>query len=93
MAEDRIDKLAERFRTHATGRKPARTRKRTPTSLYLDGEVVSRLDKAYRDRSHALHPVVVSKSVFLETLMEQGLAHLDELKPLLKAAAEGDSAA
>lgn len=40
MAEDRIDKLAERFRTHATGRKS--TRKRTPTSLYLDGEVVSR---------------------------------------------------
>jgi hypothetical protein len=93
MAEDRIDRLAERFRTHATGRKPARTRKRTPTSLYLDGEVVSRLDKAYRDCSHDLHPIVVSKSVFLETLIEHGLAHLDKLKPLLKEAAEGDAAA
>jgi hypothetical protein len=31
MAEDRIDKLAECFRTHATSRKS--TRKRTPTSL------------------------------------------------------------
>jgi hypothetical protein len=90
MAEDRIDKLAERFRTHATGRKSARIRKRTPTSLHLDGEVVSRLDKAYRDCSHDLHPVVVSKSVFLETLVEHGLAHLDELKPLLKEAAEED---
>ena len=93
MAEDRIDKLAERFRTHATGRKPGRTRKRTPTSLYLDGEVVSRLNKAYRNCSHDLHPVVVSKSVFLETLIEHGLAHLDELKPLLKEAAEEDAAA
>jgi hypothetical protein len=91
MAEDRIDKLAERFRTHATGHKPDRTRKRTPTSLYLDGEVVSRLDKAYRDCSHELHPVVLSKSVFLETLVEYGLGHLDELKPLLKEAAEGEA--
>jgi hypothetical protein len=64
-----------------------------PTSLYLDGEVVSRLDKAYRDCSHDLHPIVVSKSVFLETLIEHGLAHLDKLKPLLKEAAEGDAAA
>jgi hypothetical protein len=76
MAEDRIEKLAERFRTHATGRKPARTRKRTPTSLYLDGEVVSRLDKAYQDCSHDLHPVVVNKRICLETLIEHGLAHL-----------------
>jgi hypothetical protein len=90
MAEDRIDKLAERFRTHATGRKS--TRKRTPTSLYLDGEVVSRLDKAYRDCSYELHPVVVSKSVFLETLIEHGLAHLDELITLLKDAGETEAA-
>jgi hypothetical protein len=53
MAEDRIEKLAERFRT-----------------------VVSRLDKAYQDCSHDLHPVVVNKSIFLETLIEHGLAHL-----------------
>jgi hypothetical protein len=54
--------------------------------------VVSRLDKAYRDCSHDLHPIVVSKSVFLETLIEHGLAHLDELKPLLlKEAAEGEA--
>jgi hypothetical protein len=50
------------------------------------------LDKAYRECSRALHPIIVSKSVFLETLIEQGLAHLDELKPLLKEAAEGDIA-
>ena len=43
MAENRIDKLAEPFRTHA----PAASGRLT--SLYLDGEVVSRLDKAYRD--------------------------------------------
>jgi hypothetical protein len=58
------------------------------TPLYLVGEVVSRLDKAYRDCSHDLHPIVVSKSVFLETLIEHGLAHLDELKPLLQQAAD-----
>jgi hypothetical protein len=29
--------------------------------------------------------------VFLETLVEHGLDHLDELKPLLKEAAEGEA--
>lgn len=90
MAKDRIDKLAERFRTRATGRKS--TRKQTPTSLYLDGEVVSRLDKAYRDCSHDLHSVVVSKSVFLETLIEHGLAHLEDLINLLKDTGEAETA-
>jgi hypothetical protein len=90
MAEDRIDKLAECFRTHATGRKS--TRKRTPTSLYLDGEVVSRLDKVYRDCSHDLHPVVLSKSMFLETLIEYGFDHLEDHITLLKEAAEEEAA-
>ncbi len=74
-----------------TGRKPGRTRKRTPTSLYLDGELVSRLDKAYRNCSHDLHPIDVSKSVFLETLIKYGLDHFDNLKALLTEAAEDDS--
>jgi hypothetical protein len=36
--------------------------------------------------------VVVSKSVFLETLIEHGLAHLDELITLLKDAGETEAA-
>jgi hypothetical protein len=39
--------------------------------------------KVYRDYSHDLHPVVLSKR-----LIEHGLAHLDELKPLLQQAAD-----
>ena len=39
MAEDQIGKLAERFRTHATGRKS--TRKQTPTTLLLSARASS----------------------------------------------------
>jgi hypothetical protein len=54
--------------------------------------VVSRLDKAYRDCSHDLHPVVLSKSMFLETLIEYGFDHLEDHITLLKEAAEGEAA-
>lgn len=83
MSEDRIAKLSQRFSRHTVGRKPATTRTRERRSFYVDGELVARLDQMYKDVNHELYPHTVSKSVFLETVMEYGLDHLAELKPIL----------
>ncbi len=79
--DDRIAKLSQRFKTHAVGRRPQATpRTRERHSLYLDSDLVLQADKAYRDISHELYPQTVSKSLFWETLLGYGLAHLDDIK-------------
>ncbi len=90
MSEDRIAKLSQRFNRHTVGRRPSSTRNRERRSFYVDGELVSRLDQTHKELNHALYPTTVSKSAFLETLMEYGLTHLEELKPLLVEASEAD---
>ena len=92
MADDRIAKLSQRFSRHAVGRKPATTRTRERRSFYLDAELTDRLDRVYKDLNHELYPRTVSKSVFLETVLEYGLEHLDELKPVLAQASGADDA-
>ena len=89
MADDRIAKLSERFNRHQVGRKPTTTRSRERRSLYLDGALLEQLDQEHRALNHALYPQSVNKAVFLETLIEYGLAHLDELKTVLVESAEG----
>lgn len=89
MGEDRIAKLSERFSRHQVGRKPATPRNRERRSLYLDGALLERLDKEHRALNHALYPASVTKSVFLEALLEYGLAHLDDLEVTI-AGAGGD---
>lgn len=86
MTDDRIAKLSQRFSKHAVGRKPSATRSRERRSFYLDAELTGRIDRVYKDLNHALYPESVSKSVFLETVIEYGLEHLDELKPILAQA-------
>ena len=81
MAEDRIAKLSERFNRHQVGRKPDAPRNRERRSLYLDGALLERLDQEHRALNHQLYPESVNKAVFLETLIEYGLAHLDDLRP------------
>ena len=92
MADDRIAKLSQRFSRHAVGRKPSTTRTRERRSFYLDAELTDRLDRVYKDLNHELYPRTVSKSVFLETVLEYGLEHLDELKPVLAQASGADDA-
>ncbi len=82
--KDRISILSERFRQHAVGRRAENTRKRERRSFYLDGDLTEQLDKTYRDINHALYPHTVSKSTFLETLLEYGLSHLSEIKAQLE---------
>jgi len=81
VADDRIAKLSERFNRHQVGRKPAAPRNRERRSLYLDGTLLERLDQEHRALNHQLYPESVNKAVFLETLIEYGLAHLDDLRP------------
>lgn len=83
-SNERIDKLSQRFKTHTVGRKPTVTRNRERHSFYVDGELVARLDRVYRDVNHALYPRSVSKSVFLETLMEYGLEHIDVIQTVVR---------
>lgn len=90
MSEDRIAKLSQRFNRHTVGRRPSSTRNRERRSFYIDGELVARLDQIHKELNHALYPTTVSKSAFLETLMEFGLDNLEALKPLLIEASETD---
>ncbi|MGH2530920.1 MAG: hypothetical protein ACRDJW_01320 [Thermomicrobiales bacterium] len=90
MAEDRIAKLSQRFTRHAVGRKPTTARTRERRSYYIATDLSERIDQVYRDINHALYPSSVNKSLFLETLIEYGLEHLDELKPLLSEVSTGD---
>jgi hypothetical protein len=93
MSDDRIDKLAKRFKTHAVGRRPQNTRTRERHSLYLDTDLVAEANKVYRDISHQLYPSTVSKSTFWEALLGYGLEHLDELKAAIAARATAEDEA
>ena len=83
MPDDRISKLSERFRTHAVGRRATSNRTRERHSFYLDAELVTRLDQTYRAVNHELYPGSVTKSAFLEALIEYGLDHVADLKSAL----------
>lgn len=88
MSEDRIERLSKRFKTHAVGRPSTSTRARARHTFYLDTELVNRLDALYREINHELYPKRISKSHFLETLMEYGLEHIADLKMILVQAAQ-----
>ncbi len=86
--EDRIAKLSQRFKTHATGR-PKRTQKnRERQSLYLDSDLTARIDQTYKDIAHQMYPKTLSKSAFLETILEYGLEHLDVITARLAEIAD-----
>ncbi len=87
-SQDRIANLSQRFKTHAVGRKPTTTRTRERHSLYLDGDLVEEMDKRYKQTAHELYPRSLSKSEFLEAVLEYGLAHLDAVKAELSEASE-----
>jgi hypothetical protein len=77
--DDRIAKLSQRFKTHATGRPKQSQKNRERQSLYLDADLTARIDQTYKDIAHQMYPKSLSKSAFLETLLEYGLEHLDAI--------------
>jgi hypothetical protein len=92
VADDRsarIGRLSQRFEKPAVAAsKPEIQRARERQSLYLDAELMKRIDQVHRDVAHELYPQKVTKSTFLETLLEYSLAHLDDVKGQLAADAD-----
>jgi hypothetical protein len=92
MKEDRLSKLSQRFKTHAVGRPRTSDRNRERRSFYLDAELVEHLDKTYRDLNYELYRAGgVTKSAFLETLIEYGLNHLPDIKAALSQGRDTDT--
>jgi hypothetical protein len=85
--EDRIAKLSQRFKTHATGRPKTKQKNRERQSFYLDADLTVQIDNVYKDIGHQLYPNSISKSTFLETIIEYGLENLQEIKARLKTIA------
>jgi hypothetical protein len=86
----RISKLSERFKPHTDQpTKPARQRERR--SFYLAGDVIKRIDQQHKELNHQTYPRTVSKSLFLEAVLEYGLNNLAEVKTLLEGKEEDEA--
>jgi hypothetical protein len=86
--DDRIAKLSQRFKTHGTGRPKQSQKNRERQSLYLDADLTARIDQTYKDIAHQMYPKSLSKSAFLESLLEYGLEHLDVITSRLAELAD-----
>jgi hypothetical protein len=85
--KSRINKLSERFKDRpARPKQSAKERERR--SYYLDTEIAERLDKGYKKFNHQAYPHTVSKSVFIETILEYGLDNLASIKELIATKSE-----
>ena len=86
--EDRIARLSQRFKSHAGGRPKSDQKSRERQSLYLDVNLIERVDKTYKDIHHQLYPKPVSKSAFLEAILEYGLENIKTIKSRLSETAD-----
>ncbi len=92
-AGDRIAALSSRFSTSTEDVAPEESRTapmprtRGRHTFYVDSALVGQLDQAYRETAHALYPVQVNKSDFLEALISYGLDHMEEIKGKLPSSA------
>lgn len=84
MKEDRLSKLSQRFKAHAVGRPRTSNRNRERRSFYLDADLVEHLDEVYRELNYQLYREGgITKSAFLEALIEYGLNHLPDIRAAL----------
>jgi len=82
--KSRIEKLSERFKPH-TGRPKQSLKDRERRSYYLDIVIAERLDKDFKAFNHQVYPNTVSKSVFIETILEYALDNIQAVKEVLKS--------
>ncbi len=83
--EKRVQALAGRFKSKPTatpGEKANSNRKRH--SVYIDAELMQRVDTMLKEVNHAIYPAEVTKSLFLERLLEKGLENLEDVKATLQ---------
>jgi hypothetical protein len=79
----RIQKLSERFKPKPT-RRQSKARERQRRSFYLDVEIAERIDKEHKALNHEFYPHSVSKSAFMEAVLEYGMNNLPEVKILIQ---------
>ena len=84
MSDDRINRLSERFRRHEAPPPPRKKTRRGRRSFYVDLDLVQRLDETFLAVRHELYPQDVSKSEFLEALLEHGLQSIDSISDRLR---------
>lgn len=81
----RLEALKQRFesptRSATSGEAANNTRKRH--SVYIDQLLMQRVDELYKQTQHEFFPTEITKSAFLEQLLEQGLENLDKVKVAL----------
>ena len=54
-------------------------------SLYIDTNLMKKIDEVYKVVKHDVYPVELTKSLFLEKLLEHGLADLEVVKAAIVA--------
>jgi len=86
--DDRTARLSQRFKSHAGGRPKSDQKTRERQSLYLDANLIERVDRTYKDIRHQLYPKEVNKSLFLETILEYGLENIAAIKARLSDTAD-----
>jgi hypothetical protein len=86
--QKRIEALGKRFTDNAEQSKPqpkpqqglSTRNQRRRHSLYIDSNLMQRIDEVFKIVQHDVYPVALTKSVFIEKLLEHGLANLEAIK-------------
>ena len=86
--QKRIEALGKRFTDNLEPAKPqsqarqglSADNQRRRHSLYIDMNLMKRIDEIFKVVQHDVYPVKLTKSVFIEKLLEHGLANLEAVK-------------
>lgn len=78
----RLATLKQRFdspgKSPASGDAANNTRKRH--SVYIDQTLMQQVDELFKETRKDVYPVEITKSAFLEQLLEQGIQNIDKVK-------------
>ncbi len=81
----RLETLKKRFENtgHPTAGDAVANNTRKRHSVYIDQTLMQRVDELYKKTQHEVFPTEITKSAFMEQLLEQGLQNLDKVKVAL----------
>lgn len=81
--QKRIETLGKRFSETAQQEQTKSSdsgRNRKQHSIYIDSDLMKRVDKAFKQFQHEIYPAEITKSLFMECLLEKGLENIEEIK-------------